>query len=88
MLERSARLYVTPGADHAGLNVPTEIDMLAVLEAWLEGRAPAAALVQTEREALPPYAVLRSRPLCRHPAYPHYTGGPPASASSFSCRAG
>jgi len=27
-----------------------------------------------------------SRPLCPYPAYPHYTGGDPDKASSFTCK--
>ncbi len=86
-VERGARLYVTAGAGHDGVGVPSEIDMVAVLEAWVEdNRPPPDALVQSTREAVPPYAVTRTRPLCRHPGYPHYTGGDPARASSFECR--
>jgi Tannase and feruloyl esterase len=81
------RLYTTPGADHVGAGAPTSVDMLDVLAGWVEkGKAP-GDLVQRLHETKPPFAVVAARPMCRHPAYPHYQGGEPASAESFMCKA-
>ena len=86
-VDEFARLYVTPGADHGGQGVPNSIDLLGVLDAWVEqGRAPAEPLVQTAQGSSPPFAVTASRPMCRYPDYPRYTGGDPAAATSFSCK--
>jgi Tannase and feruloyl esterase len=87
-VDEFARLYVTPGADHRGINVPGNIDMLAILAAWVEqGRPPPEPLIQTAQNPTPPFAVVSSRPLCRYPTYPRYSGGDPNSAGSFSCAA-
>jgi feruloyl esterase len=84
--DRFLRLYVTPGADHGGQGVPHGVDMLSILDGWVDnGRAPADTLVQTAHDATPPFAVTSSRPLCRYPDYPHYQGGDPKQAGSFRC---
>jgi len=89
------RLYVTPGANHNGSGqladgapLPNRIDLLSVLDAWVEGRAAAPQqLVQTAYAETAPYAPLSSRPMCSYPTYPHYKGaGNPALADSFDCR--
>jgi Tannase and feruloyl esterase len=87
--ERFLRLYVTPGADHGGQSVPDGVDILSVLEDWVEkGNAPGDALLQTQQEAAPPHAVTLSRPMCRYPMYPRYSGsGDPKLAASFACAA-
>jgi len=86
VVDQFARLYVAPGVDHVGTGAPANVDMLEVLEEWVErGRAPGTLqVVQQERAA--PFKVVNARPLCRWPAYPHYTGGDRNSATSFSCR--
>jgi feruloyl esterase len=80
------RLYTTPGADHVGTGAPVDVDMLQVLVDWVEqGRAP-QELVQVSLAAAPPHAELRSRPMCRWPAYPRYRGYADSErASSFDC---
>ncbi|MDB5946179.1 MAG: tannase/feruloyl esterase family alpha/beta hydrolase [Ramlibacter sp.] len=80
------RLYTTPGADHVGTGAPVGIDMLQVLVDWVEhGRAP-LDLVQVSLEAVPPYPVTASRPMCRWPAVLRYRGhGDKERASSFEC---
>jgi feruloyl esterase len=81
------RLYTTPGADHMGSGAPTSIDMLGVLVDWVEQGKTPGDLVQLELAPKPPFAVVRARPTCRYPAYPHFRGsGDPATAESFECR--
>ena len=93
--EKSVRLYVSPGSTHSGNSravaggpaVPTMVDLLDPLDRWASaGDAPANALVQVVKAPLPPFAVQASRPMCRHPGYPHYIGGDRAQASSYQCR--
>ena len=93
--ERSVRLYVSPGSTHSGNSravsggpaVPTMVDLLDPLDRWVNtGDAPANALVQVVKAPLPPFAMQASRPMCRHPGYPHYIGGDRAQASSYQCR--
>jgi feruloyl esterase len=89
LVDQFARLYVTPGANHAGFGpgVPTGVDVLALLEQWVEhGKPPADAVVQTLQSPAPPFAVQAARPMCRHPAYARYKGaGDPRLAASFQC---
>ncbi|BEP64803.1 tannase/feruloyl esterase family alpha/beta hydrolase (plasmid) [Variovorax sp. V213] len=93
--ERSVRLYVSPGSTHSGNSravaggpaVPTMVDLLDPLDRWVNaGDPPANALVQVVKAPLPPFAAQASRPMCRHPGYPHYIGGDRAQASSYQCR--
>jgi feruloyl esterase len=92
---KSMRLYVSPGSTHtgnsravgAGAAVPTLVDLLDPLDRWVtQGQAPADALVQTAKAPVPPFEVQASRPLCRYPAYPHFTGSDGRRADSYTCR--
>jgi hypothetical protein len=89
--EQFVRLYVTPGANHSGYgpNVPAGVDVVALLEQWVEqGRAPSDAIVQTLQAYVPPFAVQASKPMCRYPAYARYKGsGDPRQAGSYACTA-
>ena len=93
---RSMRLYVSPGSTHSGNSravgggapVATMVDLLDPLDRWVTtGTAPADALVQSVKLPQPPFTVQATRPLCRHPGYPHYMGGDRTQASSYECRA-
>lgn len=80
------RLYTAPGVDHVGTGGPANADFLAALVSWVEqGRAPAGLLL-LEQSAKPPFATLRSRPLCEWPALPRYRGGDANAATSFDCK--
>ena len=58
--------------------------MLAQLENWVEnGVKPADQLTLTNRNPLPPYAVVASKPMCRYPLYPRYSASAPAAAARF-----
>jgi pimeloyl-ACP methyl ester carboxylesterase len=94
--EKSVRLYVSPGSTHSGNSrgvaggsaVPTMVDLLDPLDRWVSaGDAPANALVQVVKAPLPPFGLQASRPMCRHPGYPHYVGGDRTQASNCQCRA-
>lgn len=79
------RLYTAPGVDHVGTGAPANVDMLAVLEAWVErGQAP-GTLQLLEQAAKPPFAITRTRPLCEWPTWPRYRGGDVNAAASFEC---
>jgi feruloyl esterase len=89
------RFYVTPGVNHggegvtsSGAAVPSKVDLLGVLDVWADsGKAP-DTLVQVSQETKPPFKILSSRPMCRYPLYPRYSGqGDPNEASSFTCTA-
>src|SRR5262245_13225668 len=49
------RLYLTPGADHMGVDAPSSVDMFEVLVQWVEkGNAP-GDLVQFHQDTKPPF---------------------------------
>lgn len=92
------RLYIAPGQGHSmsfnpvqksatGGEIPSQVDMLGVLDAWVsEKKTPPDALMLEARDLNPPYAMRSSRPICRYPQYPHLTGGDPANGGSYKCR--
>lgn len=93
-VDQSARLYVSPGSTHSGpatsvtdgSAVPTMVDLLDPLDEWVSnGIAPPNALVQSLKGTVPPFTLQASRPLCRHPSYPRYTGGDRLLATSYAC---
>lgn len=94
-VDEHVRLYVSPASTHTGnakstkdgADIPTAIDLLEVLDRWVvRGDTPADALTQVLDAPKPPHAVLATRPMCRYPGYPHYTGGDPKQAGSYACR--
>ena len=91
VVDQFARLYVTPGANHAGFGpgVPAGVDVLSLLEQWVErGNPPGDAVVQTLQAPVPTFAVRATRPMCRYPAFARYNGtGDPLLAASYSCTA-
>ncbi len=81
-----ARLYTAPGVDHVGSGAPANVDMLAVLVDWVEnGKAPGDLEVIEQKVEAPAFETLRSLPLCRWPAWPHYKSGQVNLAASFHC---
>jgi hypothetical protein len=78
----ASRYYMNPGMGHCGGgNTYDRFDLLGPLVEWVEeGRAP-------ERPIATRADGSASMPLCPHPAYPHYTGGDPARAENYECRA-
>ena len=96
-VDEHMRFYVTPNANHGivgfsattGVALPRYMDLIGTLQNWVEnGVTPPNALRQTDEEQTPPYTVLRSRPLCRYPNYPRYTGkGDPQKLESYTCAA-
>jgi hypothetical protein len=96
-VDHSVRYYVSPNVSHGsvgksattGKRLPQYVDLLTVLEAWVEnGKTPPDALVQTVKDNRAPYTVERSKPLCRYPKYPRYSGsGDPDKAESYACTA-
>ena len=86
LMERGTRVYIAPGVGHcAGGPGADDIDLLTPLMEWVEaGKAP-GTLTATKREQ-PGGAVRFTRPLCRYPAYPRYTGkGDVNLAANFAC---
>lgn len=71
--------------------IPGRVDLLTQLDAWVEkGSKPADQLTLTNNAALPPYAAITAKPMCRYPQFPRYTAGAsgdPKLAASYTCAA-
>jgi len=92
-VDQFMRFYVTPGVNHPGNGVmsdgkavPAKLDMLGVLDAWVDaGKAP-DSLLQVSQEEKAPFKTIASRPLCRYPLSPRHDGrGDPGEAANFTC---
>ncbi|WP_322048836.1 tannase/feruloyl esterase family alpha/beta hydrolase [Paraburkholderia sp. J67] len=77
------RLYMVPGFQHGnGVFIPS-VDLLGALDGWVSHGVAPQTLLATDI-AQPSNG--RTRPLCRYPAFPRYTGtGNLNRASSFVC---
>ena len=82
--DRFLRYFEVPGLAHGGGRFAPQWESLAALDAWVEhGTPPDGAIVtdgtQTETRG-------RTRPLCRFPTWPKFTGtGDARLAASFTC---
>lgn len=97
MTESCTRLYIAPGLGHSLSNnvlqkgaygdvIPHQIDMLQVLDDWAtKKKAPADTLMQETRNLTEPFLVTATRPLCRYPAYPRFTGGDRLVGANYVC---
>ncbi len=80
-----ARLYTAPGVDHVGNGAPGNVDMLAVLNDWVEnGKAP-GTLEVVEQTVEPEPKTVRALPLCQWPLWPRYIAGDVKAAASYAC---
>lgn len=79
------RFYLMPGVGHGTGPFHPAIDSLSALDQWVEnGNAP-ETLTMSDLNAA---TLGRTRPLCRYPLWPRYTGGDINSAASFNCVSG
>jgi hypothetical protein len=92
-VDQFVRFYVTPGVNHPGNGVmrdgkavPAKVDLLGVLDAWVDsGNAPGNPMQVSQQEQAP-FKTIASRPMCRYPLSPRYDGdGDPSEAGSFNC---
>jgi len=92
-VDQFVRFYVTPGVNHPGNGVmkdgkavPAKVDLLGVLDAWVDsGKAP-DTLMQVSQQEQAPFDTIASRPMCRYPLSPRYDGhGDPGKSESFIC---
>ncbi|QQE08744.1 tannase/feruloyl esterase family alpha/beta hydrolase [Cupriavidus sp. ISTL7] len=84
------RYYLAPGVNHcAGGPGADQTDLLAALDSWVtKGDAPGTLTATKENNGANAF----SRPLCRYPQYPRYTGpandaAAAAQASNYTCTA-
>jgi hypothetical protein len=92
-VDQFVRFYVTPGVNHPGNGVmrngkavPAKVDLLGVLDGWVDsGNAPGNPMQVSQQEQAP-FKTIASRPMCRYPLSPRYDGdGDPSEAGSFTC---
>jgi hypothetical protein len=92
-VDQFMRFYVTPGVNHPGNGVmsdgkavPAKLDVLGVLDAWVDASKAPETLLQVSQEEKAPFKTIASRPMCRYPLSPRYDGhGDPKEAASFTC---
>ncbi|RQV07378.1 tannase/feruloyl esterase family alpha/beta hydrolase [Burkholderia cenocepacia] len=86
--------HVAAGVDAGTSNAPAygtpgHIDIVSVLDNWVvNGNAPGTSLTLTNRQPLPPYDVIVSKPMCRYGSYPQFTASSAADsnlASNYTC---
>jgi pimeloyl-ACP methyl ester carboxylesterase len=86
--------HMSGGVDAGSPNAPAygtpgRVDLLSQLENWVEnGVKPADQMTLTNRQPLPPYAVIASKPMCRYGTYPKFTGTGATGgdqASNYAC---
>lgn len=94
-VDRFARLFVVPQANHGLMAATADIDgngqavqrtalpssyeRFAVLVDWVERKIAPPLVLTVTGEAG------RRMPLCSYPSYPKYVGGPATAAASFTC---
>lgn len=85
--DASMEFFLQPGVQHCAGGVgPDRVDLVDAVAAWVEsGTRPSAQnIVAGKLDSAG--AQVNSRPLCRYPGYPRYTGnGPVNAAASYRC---
>ena len=92
-VDQFMRFYVTPGVNHPGNGVmkdgkavPAKVDLLGVLDSWVDAGKTPDILTQVSQEEQAPFKTIAARPMCRYPQIPRYDGhGDPSEAASFAC---
>lgn len=88
--------HTSPGLPAGTVNAPSygtagHQDMLGLIDDWVvKGVKPAETITLTNRNPLPPYDIVASKPMCRFGSYPRYTGATPAGgnlAANYVCTA-
>jgi feruloyl esterase len=86
-VEDYVRLYIAPGVAHCARGPGAdEVDLVSVLDAWVDGTPPGAITAHSK------YTSSGDRPLCEWPGYPHYHGlgdhgaGDPTFAGNYACQ--
>ena len=82
------RFYMIPGYDHGAGRYNLGFDGLTILDNWVEKSQAPDVITSIDNNAADP-TTARTRPMCRWPAWPRFTGAPGTenSASSYTCTA-
>ena len=64
--------------------VDADHDLLSALERWVDAGVAPQRIIAAQADG---GRVVRTRPLCAHPAEARYRGGDPNDAASFVCAA-
>lgn len=83
--DRFLRYFEVPGLAHGGGRFAPQWESLAALDAWVENGTPPDGAIVTDGTQGETRG--RTRPLCRFPTWPKFTGAGEASeaANSFTC---
>ena len=82
--DRFLRYFEIPGLAHGGGRFAPQWESLAALDAWVEHGTPSDRAIVTDGTRGETRG--RTRPLCRFPTWPKFTGsGDAREAASFAC---
>ena len=76
------RFYLMPGVGHGTGPFHPAIDSLSALDQWVQSGVAPETLSMSDLNTA---TLGRTRPLCRYPLWPRYTGGDVNAASSYAC---
>ncbi len=87
------RIYVNPGINHRGEGtaadgsaLPDRLDMLGVLDSWVDRRQAPDVLTVASYTPAAPFQIVATKPLCQYPMYPRYkVGGDAKQAAAYIC---
>ena len=85
--DKTLEAFFAPGVGHCGGGAgPDIVDLIKPLSIWVEKGTPPSQQALTLRKIASDGAIAMTRPLCKYPAYPRFSGtGDPNQASSFTC---
>lgn len=80
------RFYMIPGFDHGFGPYSLGADLLGALDNWVERSQAPDVITSVDNNVADP-ATARTRPMCRWPSFPRFSGaaGTENSASSYTC---
>jgi len=86
--DQFVEFFPAPGVQHCyGGAGPDFVDLLTPLQNWVERNSPPSSQnLSMVKFTTQPFAITNTRPLCKFPRYPRYSGvGPVNVATSYSC---
>lgn len=98
-VDKFMRFYVAPGQQHSmgativqrgayGDEIPSSFDFVTLLDNWVAGKVvPSDSIMLTQKQAIPPFTVSSTRPICRYPTFPRYVGGDRMVGTNYRCAA-
>jgi feruloyl esterase len=70
----------------SGDAIPSQVDTVDILDKWVaDKKVPSDSIMLSQKDPGPPFTTTSSRPMCRYPMYPRYTGGDKMKGASYTC---